>query len=404
MRPVSNTSAHKSAEFAELVCSNSLGSDSTKNASGLLKAELRMLGSLIMQVAEQHRVPAGGALAVDRWRFAEDVTRKIHTQPGIKVIRERVSRIPDTQQGPVIIATGPLTTDELAEHIAQFTGQDALFFFDAASPIVLAESVDPTRSFRASRYQKQQASGDYINCPLDEQEYQRFYEALVSAESVVPHAPDNTAYFEGCVPIEVLAKRGVDTLRYGPMKPVGLDDPATKSMAHAVVQLRQDDIHGRMYNIVGFQTSLKWGEQDRVFRMIPALKHAEFLRYGVMHRNTYINAPKVLLSSMHCSSNRQLLFAGQIVGVEGYVESSASGLIAGINAARLLLDKPPLELPQTTMLGALLDYITSTRNERLQPMNANWGLLPPVKTRKKGKRYRNEALAARALDDLRSIL
>lgn len=405
MRPHVLTPAHRTGEFAELVCSNSLGSMSIKNASGLLKQEMRHIGSLIIETAVEHQVPAGGALAVDRNGFASRVTERLSADAGVNIIRAEVTTIPDSSVNPVVIATGPLTTESLARDIARFSGRDALFFFDAASPIVHKESIDPDYCFRGSRYGRdEEPDGDYINCPLDEQEYIAFREALLGAERAVPHGPDETPYFEGCLPVEEIARRGIETLRYGPMKPVGLTDPRTGKRPYAVVQLRQDDKNGSMYNIVGFQTSLKWGEQDRVLRLIPALRRAEFLRYGVMHRNTYLNAPAVLGPTMEAQKQTGLFFAGQLVGVEGYAESCAAGLVAGINAARRAHRMDTIAFPEETMIGALLSYVTSKRNVRLQPMNANWGLLPPVTTTKRCKKYRNEALAERALLALQSIL
>jgi methylenetetrahydrofolate--tRNA-(uracil-5-)-methyltransferase len=412
MRPDRSTPAHKSSHFAELVCSNSLGSNNTRNASGLLKEELRLFSSLIIRCAEETRVPAGGALAVDRWGFARKVTEEVARMPGVNVIRSEVKEIPGTASGPVIVATGPLTSEPLARSISLLTGEGALFFYDAASPIVLKDSVDMESAFCGSRYGRdseehtdgEAVPGDYINCPMNQEEYEAFYAALLEGESAFKHDLEKGHFFEGCLPVEEIARRGHDTLRYGPMKPVGLSNPHTGTRPWAVVQLRQDDAAGQMYNIVGFQTSLKWGEQDRVFRMVPALRNAEFLRYGVMHRNTYIYGPGVLLKTLQTRKNSQLLFAGQIVGVEGYVESTAMGLLAGMNAARLACGKEPLVLPEECMLGALAGYVSSAPTGAFQPMNSNWGLLPAIKTARRGKRFRNESLAERALEAVRSIL
>jgi len=345
MRPEVMTPAHKSGDFAELVCSNSLGSTALKNASGLLKEELRLLGSMVIGRAVEHSVPAGGALAVDRWGFAKSVTARISSDPGIEVIRQEVTSLPDLNGSPLVVATGPLTSESLARSIAELTGQDYLYFYDAASPIVLRESVDMERAFFGSRYgrgttddeSQSDGAGDYINCPMDEDEYRAFYDALTHAESAVKHDFEATRFFEGCLPVEEIARRGVDTLRYGPMKPVGLVDPRSSERPYAVVQLRQDDKEGNLYNIVGFQTSLKWGEQDKVLRLIPALRNAEFVRFGVMHRNTYLRSPSVLLPTMRVRSHPTVYFAGQIVGVEGYVESTAMACLKNPKASRLPL-------------------------------------------------------------------
>ncbi|MDP2858223.1 MAG: methylenetetrahydrofolate--tRNA-(uracil(54)-C(5))-methyltransferase (FADH(2)-oxidizing) TrmFO [Bacillota bacterium] len=409
MRPGVMTPAHHSGDFAELVCSNSLGSSSVKNASGLLKEELRVLGSVVLASADRSHLPAGGALAVDRWAFAREITEKISSQSLVTVVREEAPRIPCATGGPVIVATGPLTSPPLAKDIASFTGEQALYFFDAASPIVSRDSIDEEHAFFGSRYGHSgdvtgPEGGDYINCPLDEDQYSVFRESLLAAEKAVPHAFEPTGFFEGCLPVEEIARRGTDTLRYGPMKPVGLTDPRTGKRPYAVVQLRQDDSDGRMYNIVGFQTSLKWGEQDRVFRLVPALRNAEFLRYGVMHRNTYLDAPRVLHPSMQSKKRPDVLFAGQLCGVEGYVESTATGWLAGHNAARIALGKEPLVMPAETMMGALVRYIATPRTGPLQPMNSNWGLLPPVEARVRGKRRTHEIMAVRALEAVQRIL
>jgi methylenetetrahydrofolate--tRNA-(uracil-5-)-methyltransferase len=409
MRPHVMTPAHHSGDFAELVCSNSLGSGSLKNASGLLKEELRRLGSMVIECADRRRLPAGGALAVDRRSFARDITERISGNDLVSIIRQEATQIPSGADGPVVIATGPLTSSALAKDIAGLTGERALYFFDAASPIVSRDSIDTRFAFFGSRYGHAgevagPQGGDYINCPMDEDQYARFHEALLAAEKALPHGFEPTAFFEGCLPVEEIARRGRDTLRYGPLKPVGLIDPRTGRRPYAVVQLRQDDSDGRMYNIVGFQTSLRWGEQDRVFRLVPALSNAEFLRYGVMHRNTYLDAPRVLLRSMQSRKRPDVLFAGQLCGVEGYVESVATGWLAGHNAARLALGREPLVMPAEAMLGALVRYICAPRDGALQPMNSNWGLLPPVEGRVRGKRRIHEIMAARALDAIQRIL
>ncbi len=409
MRPAVMPPAHHSGDFAELVCSNSLGGNSLKNASGLLKEELRRLGSIVLASADRNRLPAGGALAVDRWGFAGEVTQMLAENSLVTIHREEATRIPPTSEGPVVIATGPLTSPALAEDIACFTGEQALYFFDAASPIVSRESVDMERAFFGSRYGHSDElegheGGDYINCPLSPEEYAAFYEALAAAEKAPPHAFEDARFFEGCLPVEEIARRGLDTLRYGPMKPVGLVDPRTGKRPYAVVQLRQDSVDGAMYNIVGFQTSLKWGEQDRVFRMVPALAHAEFLRYGVMHRNTYLDAPRVLGPTMQALKRPDILFAGQLCGVEGYMESTAMGWLAGRNAARLVLGAEPMVPPAETMIGALARYISTPRPSALQPMNSNWGLLPPLKEPVRGKKRAREIMAARALEAIQRIL
>jgi methylenetetrahydrofolate--tRNA-(uracil-5-)-methyltransferase len=399
MRPVASTPAHTTENFAELVCSNSLGSNEITSAQGLLKEELRRLGSLLIAMADKARVPAGGALAVDREVFSKLVTEEIEKNPLITVIRQEVTEIPD---GNVIIATGPLTSDKLAEELARFVGDEHLYFYDAAAPIVTRESIIEEKGFWASRYDK--GEGEYFNAPLDKDEYERFYNELISAEVANKHAFEEDLFFEGCMPIEKLALRGFDTLRYGPMKPVGLTDPRTGKQPYAVVQLRQDDLEGRLYNLVGFQTSLKWGEQKRVFSLIPALAEAEFVRFGVMHRNTFINAPKALKPTFQTKTRDDLFVAGQITGVEGYVESLASGLIAGMNMARLIEGKKPLVLPETTLIGALPRYITTAPAKNFQPMNANFGLLPNPTERIRKKAERKAYYAKRALEDLEHFL
>ena len=373
MRPVRQTPAHRTDRLAEIVCSNSLKSDQPHSASWLLKEELRRLGSILMQIAGSVRVPAGAALAVDRERFAAAVTETISREPNIEVVREEVQSIPP--EGPVVVASGPLTAAALSESIRNFCGSDHLYFYDAISPIVDAESIDQTSVFRASRYGK--STDDYINCPMNRPEYDAFYNALVTAESVALHDFEEPHYFESCLPIEEIARRGRDTLRFGPMRPVGLDDPATGKRPYAVVQLRQEDLMESSYNIVGFQNHLKFGEQQRIFRMIPGLEHAEFLRLGQIHRNTYIHAPQVLLPSLAARHDHRVFFAGQLAGTEGYIENIASGLIAGINAVRFVRAEPPLVLPPETAIGALCRYV-STPQKHFAPMNINFGLLPAL--------------------------
>lgn len=400
MRPRKMTPAHVSDRLAELVCSNSLGSDLPDRAPGLLKAELRRLGSLVLACADATRVPAGSALAVDRERFAEEVTRRIEAHPRIRVVRDEVTEIPD---GPTVIATGPLTSEPLTQAIAELTGQEYLYFYDAMAPIVAADSIDMSIAFRASRYGR--GGADYINCPMTEEEYDRFVEALVSAERIPlrDFEREDPRFFEGCLPIEVLAARGRDALAYGPLRPVGLVDPRTGRRPYAVVQLRQDDLAGTLYNMVGFQTNLRYGEQERVFRMIPGLEQAEFVRYGQMHRNTFLNAPLLLEPTMAFRGRPGLFFAGQITGVEGYVGSVGSGWVAGVNAARFVLGQEPLVLPRTTMLGALCYYVSRADPKTFQPMKANFGLLPPLSPPVRDKRRRYRAYMERALVDLEEM-
>src|SRR5213594_3673403 len=373
MRPVRPTPAHRTDRLAEIVCSNSLKSDQPYNASWLLKEELRMLGSILIEVAYSVRVPAGSALAVDRERFASRVTEVISGEPNIEMIREEVTEIP--KQGIGIIASGPLTSASLSESIRQFCGSDHLYFYDAISPIVDADTIDHSRIYRASRYGK--AADDYLNCPMNEQQYEAFYNAVMSAEGVAIHDFEEAYYFESCLPIEELARRGRDTLRFGPMRPVGLDDPATGRMPHAVVQLRQEDLMQSSYNIVGFQNHLKFTEQRRIFRQIPGLENAEFLRLGQIHRNTYINAPLTLLPSMAARRDPRVFFAGQLAGTEGYIENIASGFVAGINAVRTNRGEDPLVLPAETAIGALCRYVSSPQKQ-FAPMNINFGLLPEI--------------------------
>jgi methylenetetrahydrofolate--tRNA-(uracil-5-)-methyltransferase len=393
MRPVIMTPAHRSGNFAELVCSNSLRGASLENAVGLLKEEMRRLDSLVIRVADAVQVPAGGALAVDRELFSGEITAALTNHPLIEVVRREVTLLPE---GPAVIATGPLTSPALAQAIQQFTGNDYFYFYDAAAPIVAGDSLDYGIVFRASRYDKGEA--DYLNCAFEREEYLRFWEALVGAEVAASHLPEERAlFFEGCMPVEVLARRGVDTLRYGTMKPVGITDPRTGRRPYAVAQLRPEDREGRLYNLVGFQTHLKWGEQARVFRMIPGLAGAEFVRYGVMHRNIYLNAPTVLQPTLASKRRPEVFFAGQMTGVEGYVESAATGLLAGINCARMLEGQALLELPSETALGALTHYICNADPRYFQPMNVNFGLFAHLNGRIRGKKERHLAYSERAL-------
>ena len=394
MKPHHYSPAHQSPDLAELVCSNSFRGESLENAVGLLKNELRCLGSLFMAAADETRVPAGGAVAVDRDLFARVITEKIEQHPLITVVREEVTKLPS---GIVIIASGPLTSDLLAEELRPLVG-DNLYFYDAIAPIVTADSIDLSRIFRASRYGKGEGA-DYLNCPLELEEYERFVAELIAADKVAPRDFEKAIHFEGCMPVEELAGRGVETLRFGPMKPVGLTDPRTGREAHAVVQLRQENRQATLYNLVGFQTKMTYPEQRRIFRMLPGLEQAEFARLGSLHRNTFINAPTLLEPSQQVKGEPRLLFAGQITGVEGYVESAASGFLAGINAARLALTEPLLLPPPTTALGALVAHITSTESRHFQPMNVNYGLFPPLPGRVK-KKERRAQLAQRAQADL----
>jgi methylenetetrahydrofolate--tRNA-(uracil-5-)-methyltransferase len=394
MRPVSQTAAHRSDRLAEIVCSNSLKSDQPYNASWLLKEELRRMGSILIQIADSVRVPAGGALAVDRDRFAAKVTEVISSEPNIELIREEVKEIP--REGIVVVASGPLTAAALSESIRQFCGSEHLYFYDAISPIVDAETIDMTKVYRATRYGK--ASSDYLNCAMNREQYDAFYDALISAESVAIHQFEEAHYFESCLPVEELARRGRDTLRFGPMRPVGLEDPATGRMPHAVVQLRQEDLLQSSYNIVGFQNHLKFAEQKRVFRMIPGLENAEFLRLGQIHRNTYIHAPEILLPTMAARRDGRIFFAGQLAGTEGYIENVASGLVAGMNAVRLLRGEEPATLPPETAIGALCRYV-ATPQKHFAPMNINFGLLPAIDLpRRTSKNDRQRLLCERALE------
>jgi len=396
MRPSKRTPVHKTDLFAELVCSNSLRSDSLTNAHGLLKEEMRRLGSLVLSAALESRVPAGQALAVDRDAFSRRVTEKVREARGVTVIEGEVKEIPEG--GIVILATGPLTSDALSDSIRRFTGSDYLYFYDAVSPVVEVESIHSEKAFRASRYGK--GADDYINCPLNRVEYLRFYEALRSAAAVDLNEIDNALYFEGCLPIEVMAARGVDTLRFGPMKPVGLADPRTGREPYACVQLRQDNLAATLYNLVGFQNQLKWGEQKRILRLIPGLENAEFSRYGMIHRNTYINSPTVLRPTFQTRKRGSLFFAGQISGVEGYTESAASGIIAGINAARLAHGEPTVAPPPTTALGSLCHYISNAEAKSYQPTNVALGLLSPLDPPIANRKARRQALVERALQEM----
>lgn len=400
MRPVAKTPAHITDQFAELVCSNSLRANGLTNAVGLLKEEMRILGSLIMREADKHAVPAGGALAVDRDGFSGGVTQALRNHPLVEVRNEEIRDIP--AEGIVLVASGPLTSPALAESLKALTGEEYLYFYDAAAPIVEKESVDMDKVYLASRYDKGEAA--YLNCPMTEEEFNRFYDELIQAEAAPVKAFEKEIYFEGCMPIEVMAKRGRQTVLFGPMKPVGLINPHTGKLPHAVVQLRQDNAAGTLFNLVGFQTHLKWGEQKRVFSLIPGLEQAEFVRYGVMHRNTFINSPKLLSPTYQFRSRPNLFFAGQMTGVEGYVESAASGLAAGLNAARLWHGQDPMVLPADTAIGSMAHYIVSTESGSFQPMNANFGLLPPLEERIKNKKLRYEKLAERALRTIQNFV
>ncbi|HZJ23484.1 MAG TPA: methylenetetrahydrofolate--tRNA-(uracil(54)-C(5))-methyltransferase (FADH(2)-oxidizing) TrmFO [Anaerolineales bacterium] len=409
MRPTLQTGAHQTHDLAELVCSNSLGSNLPDRASGLLKNEMRMLGCLLLECAEAASLPAGGALAVDRELFARLVTKRIEDHPNIEIIREEIKQIPDS---PTIIASGPLTSPALSNSIAALSSEEHLFFFDAIAPIVHAESINMDIAFRASRYDKgEQDEGDYINCPFTKEEYYTFVEALLRAQRIELRAFEEAIksgvkaghFFEGCLPVEIIAERGIDSLAFGPMRPVGLRDARTGKRPYAVVQLRQDNLAGSLYNLVGFQTNLKFPEQKRVLRLIPGLENAEFLRYGQMHRNTFIASPKLLLPTLQHRHRPDLLFAGQITGVEGYMGNIATGLLAGINAARLHQQQEPITLPQTTMLGALCHYVTHADLKDFQPMKANFGIFSPLGS-KVPKRERGRAYAERALADLKSMI
>ena len=400
MKPVNMTPAHHSPNFAELVCSNSLRGDRLENAVGLLKEKLRRLGSLILSCADETRVEAGGCLAVDREGFSELVTERIRSHPGITVESAEVTQVP---AGPVILATGPLTSDALSADIGRYFGRkEPLHFFDAAAPLVTFESVDMTRAWFASRYDR--GSADYINCAMDREEYDRFYKALVDAQEAEVHGFEDRNVFEGCMPVEVMARRGYDTLRYGPLKPVGLKDPKTGKEPYAVVQLRRDNAAGSVYNLVGFQTHLRFPEQKRVFSMIPALEHAEYVRYGVMHRNTFLDSPRLLDRFYADRRDPLVAFAGQMTGVEGYVESTASGCLAAIAMAAKLQGKQPPEFPRETAIGAMALYISDETVADFQPMNVNFGILAPLDRRMKGKAQKNLAISQRALAVLEQII
>jgi methylenetetrahydrofolate--tRNA-(uracil-5-)-methyltransferase len=442
MRPVRGTAVHKTDRLAELVCSNSFRGDKLDNAVGLLKEEMRRLGSLVMRAAEASRVPAGAALAVDRERFAEIITQTLAAHPLISVVREEITSIPESSaRAPVIVATGPLTSDALSADLAAIVGQAHLYFYDAISPIVLAETIDRSKVFRQSRWDRSlrgssfdklrtsdigsgdesgmkdiargepveprapacgvdDGEGDYLNCPLTRDEYEAFYRALVEAESATVHDFDKERFFEGCLPIEVMAHRGADTLRFGPMKPVGLIDPRTGREPYAAVQLRQDNLAGDHFSLVGFQTQIKWGDQARVLRMIPGLEAAEFVRFGMVHRNTYVNGPTVLAETWQVRSRPALFFAGQMSGVEGYVESAASGLLAGLNAAALAKGEPVSSPPRTTAIGALAYYVSHANPAHYEPSNITFGIIQALEKAPRGKKLRNLALSERALADL----
>jgi methylenetetrahydrofolate--tRNA-(uracil-5-)-methyltransferase len=399
MRPVKQTPAHHTDKFAELVCSNSLRADTLTNAVGVLKEEMRKLDSVIIASADACAVPAGGALAVDRHEFAAKVTDSVKNHENVTVINEEVTEIPE---GPTVIASGPLTSESLSQSLKELTGEDYLYFYDAAAPILEKESINMDKVYLKSRYDKGEAA--YLNCPMTEEEFNRFYDALISAETAELKEFEKEVYFEGCMPIEVMAKRGIKTMLFGPMKPVGLEDPRTGKRPFAVVQLRQDDAAGTLFNIVGFQTHLKWSAQKEVIRLIPGLENVEIVRYGVMHRNTFINSPKVLEPTYQFKGRKDLFFAGQMTGVEGYVESAASGLVAGINAARYAIGEEPLEFPAETAMGSMAKYITTANPDHFQPMNANFGLFPELPVKIKGKQERNLEHANRALGTIQNFV
>ena len=398
MRPEKSTPAHKTDKFAELVCSNSLRGAGLENAVGLLKEEMRRLNSLIMESADINRVPAGGALAVDREGFSQYITDKIRNHENITVINKELSEIPQEENAVTIIASGPLTSEPLAKSIGDLTGQEYFYFYDAAAPLIAKDSIDMTKAYRASRYGK--GTADYINCPMDKEEYEHFWQELTNAQLAPIKEFEKAKFFEGCMPVEEMARRGVDTLLYGPLKPVGLEHPKTGKRHHAVVQLRQDNAADSLYNIVGFQTHLKWPEQKRVFGLIPGLENAEFVRYGVMHRNTFINSPELLKATLQYKDNDNLLFAGQMTGVEGYIESAASGLVAGTNASYLAKGENPVVFPIETAHGAMCNYITTAVAKHFQPMNANFGLMPSLGEKIRDKKLKKQKIAQRALDFL----
>lgn len=403
MRPKTSTQAHKTEKLAEFVCSNSLGSIDVTNASGLLKKEMQHLGSKLIEIAIKNSVPAGNALAIDREGFSQEITDLISNTPNINLIREEIQEIP--QNIPCIIASGPLTSKKLADNIKTFTGEEHLHFFDAIAPIVEKDSIDFEKAFFASRYDKGEAS--YINCPMNKEQYEKFYDILINAPRIeCKDFEKNSKFFESCLPIEVLASRGVDTLRFGPMKPVGLIDKRTNEKNYAVVQLRQDDAQANLYNLVGFQTNLKWGAQKELLQSIPGLENVNIVRYGVMHQNTFINSPKVLNASFQTRKNPNIFFAGQITGTEGYTESIAGGLLAGINMSRYLNNEELLILPPTTMLGALTSYISCEEHNAFQPINSNWGIIAPMemdRKTKKDKKLKNQLYSQRAIDEIQKI-
>ena len=398
MKPEKFSPAHSSKELAEIVCSNSFKSNSITNACGLLKEELRNLGSLLIQIADETKVPAGQALAVDRETFSKRITEEIEKNTNIEIIREEVENI-EAEDGIVIIATGPLTSEKMAKQIINITGKDRLAFYDAAAPIIEKDSINFSIAFYGDRYGKE-GDSSYINLPMNKEEYEKFYNELVNAEVVTLHEFEKKEIFEGCMPIEVMAKRGEDTIRFGPLKPVGFTDPRINSRPYAIVQLRQDNTSGTLYNMVGFQTNLKFGEQKRVFSLIPGLENAEFVKYGVMHRNTFINSPELLDNTYNLKAKSNIYFAGQITGVEGYVESIASGLVAGLNAVAKFNNTEKITFPNETVIGALSSYI-STENTKFQPMNANFGILPPLEEKIKDKVQRYTKMAERALKSLK---
>ncbi len=400
MRPKVMTPAHHTGLFAELVCSNSLRAAALENAVGLLKEEMRRFDSLVMQAADACRLPAGGALAVDREGFSAYITKALTDHPRVRVINEELTELPPAR--PLVVASGPLTSPALATALAARTGEEYLYFYDAAAPLVSGDSLGLDKIYRASRYDKGDA--DYLNCPLTKAEYEVFWHALTEAEGAPVKEFEKAVFFEGCMPVEVMAARGIDTLRFGPLKPVGLRDPRTGEVPYAVVQLRQDNAAASLYNMVGFQTHLKWPEQERVFRLIPGLEKAEFVRFGVMHRNTYINSPRLLAPTLALKAEPDIFFAGQITGVEGYVESAAAGLVAGRNAARLVCGQEPLIFPPATAHGALCRYITEAEPAHFQPMNVSFGLLPPLTERIRDKKEKNRRIAARALVELQTFI
>ncbi|MFB1098536.1 FADH(2)-oxidizing methylenetetrahydrofolate--tRNA-(uracil(54)-C(5))-methyltransferase TrmFO [Terribacillus sp. JSM ZJ617] len=398
MRPIKQTAAHHTDKFAELVCSNSLRANSLTNAVGVLKEEMRQLDSIIIKAADHCQIPAGGALAVDRHEFSAFVTEHVKNHPNVTVYNEEIASIPE---GPVIIATGPLTSADLSNALKDLTGEEYFYFYDAAAPIIEKDSINMDKVYLKSRYDKGEAA--YLNCPMTKEEFNRFYQALISAETVPLKEFEKEIYFEGCMPIEVMAERGEKTMLFGPLKPVGLEDPKTGKKPYAVVQLRQDDAAGTLYNLVGFQTHLKWGPQKEVIRLIPGLEEAEIVRYGVMHRNTFLNSPDLLRPTYQYKDRDDLLFAGQMTGVEGYVESAASGLLAGINAAKIAAGEAPVVLPQETVIGSLAHYITHTNSKNFQPMNANFGLIKELDKTIRNKHDRNRAYADRALASIQNF-